>query len=320
MYNTSSAGLRVLGELAWCLHNEPSLKCTPEGVYQQVFHMLLLADCELVIASLETLYNLSFYGAEIAENIVQVDNSIGVLTSLLTTKVEDFNREALERMRLVVPNPKQLQLPSNLPNHVPFGSTTANQVSALVNRGAPVIVLPGGVHMSNVAVGTDSKMLSSGNLNQPSVQRASNASSPQALSLSSLSLKLSQSLSQLLTNSNNSLPPGIKDLLGQIRGEQKHPSTPSPSLLPVLTGKQIQDLLLQVQGDASTPSPSTPSPSTLSSTHTPNTPIPSSSATNLKATMLPSRVQSALPASGAGTNASGLPIAGMQGDEFAQQW
>lgn len=320
----------MLGELAWCLHNEPSLKCTPEGVYQQVFHMMLLADCELVIASLETLYNLSFYGAEIAESILQVDNSIEILAHLLTTKVEDFNREALERMRLIMPNPQQLQLPTN---HVLAGSATANQISAVVNS-APVVVLPSGVHVNSVAIGTDSKMLTPTSQIQPSLLKAGNVGSPQLPSVPSLSLKLSQSLSQLLTHSNNSLPPvltgkQIQDLLGQIRGEQKHPSTPStpslstssPPVLPILTGKQIQDLLLQVRGDPSTPSPSTPSPSTLSpSTHTPNIPIPSSSVTNLKMAMLPSRVQSAFPPTKAGTNSLGLPKVTMQGDQFAQQW
>lgn len=315
----------MLGELAWCLHNEPSLKCTPEGMYQQVFHMMLLADCELVIASLETLYNLSFYGAEIAESILQVDNSIEILAHLLTAKVEDFNREALERMRLIMPNPQQLQLPTN---HVLAGSATANQISAVVNS-APVVVLPSGVHVNSVAIGTDSKMLTPTSQIQPSLLKAGNVGSPQLPSVPSLSLKLSQGLSQLLTHSNNSLPPvltgkQIQDLLGQIRAEQKHPSTPSlstssPPILPILTGKQIQDLLLQVRGDPSTPS--TPSPSTLSpSTHTPNTPIPSSSVTNLKMAMLPSRVQSAFPSTKAVTNSLGLPKVTMQGDQFAQQW
>ena len=289
---------------------------------------MLLADCELVIASLETLYNLSFYGAEIAESILQVDNSIEILAHLLTTKVEDFNREALERMRLIMPNPQQLQLPTN---HALAGSATANQISAVVNS-APMVVLPSGVHVNSVAIGTDSKMLTPTNQIQPSLLKAGNVGSPQLPSVPSLSLKLSQSLSQLLTHSNNSLPPvltgkQIQDLLGQIRGEQKHPSTPStpslatssPPILPILTGKQIQDLLLQVRGDPSTPS--TPSPATLSpSTHTPNIPIPSSSVTNLKMAMLPSRVQSAFPPTKAGTNSLGLPKVTMQGDQFAQQW
>ena len=289
----------MLGELAWCLHNEPSLNCTPTEVYRRIFRMLILPDCELVIASLEALYNLSFYGADIAETIVQVDNSIEILVHLLTLKVESFGEEVLERTMLVVPNPQLSQLSSLLTNQIQartnfnsgMTSSTTNQNSA--SNSTPVIVLPGGVRVSNVAMATGLKPTSLQQLTnqiQPSLQRTSGS---QLLSTSNLPLKLNQSL-----------------------------STQKNSFSTVLTGKQIQDLIAQLR-----PTPSTPSsPSTLStlssSTHTPTTTALSAKSTNINLTVTtpPLRVQSSSMAVQVGANTLRLPKAGMQGDEFAQQW
>ena len=103
-YNSSPpppSGLEILGELAWCLSNEALLATTPADVYHQIIQLLLIADCELVISSLETLYHLSFYGADIAEDIVTVSNSIEILMHLLTVRVESFGAEALKKVKLV---------------------------------------------------------------------------------------------------------------------------------------------------------------------------------------------------------------------------
>ena len=284
------AGLEVLGELAWCLHNEPSLNCTPMEVYHRIFNMLILPDCELVVASLEALYNLSFYGADIAESIVQVNNSIEILVHLLTLKVESFGAEVLERTMLVVPNPQLSQLSSLLTNQIQartnlnsgMTSSTTNQNSAPNNT--PVIVLPGGVQVSNVAMATGLKPASLQQLTnqiQPTLQRTSGS---QPLTVSNLPLKLNQNL---LT--------------------QKNPFST------VLTGKQIQDLIAQLRPPVPTPTPST---------HTPSTTALSTRGTNINLTVpTPSlRVQSSSLAVQGGANTLGLPKAGMQGDEFAQRW
>ena len=193
--------------------------------------MLILPDCELVIASLETLYNLSFYGADIAESIVQVDNSIETLVHLLTLKVESFGEEVLEQTMLVVPSPQLSQLSSLLTNQIQartnlnsgMTSSTTNQNSA--SNSTPVIVLPGGVRVSNVAMATGLKTTSLQQLTnqiQPSLQRTSGS---QLLTTSNLPLKLNQSL-----------------------------STQKNSFSTVLTGKQIQDLITQLRPPISTPS------------------------------------------------------------------
>ena len=258
--------------------------------------MLILPDCELVIASLEALYNLSFYGADIAETIVQVDNSIEILVHLLTLKVESFGEEVLKRTMLVVPNPQLLQLSSLLTNQIQartnlnsgMTSSTTNQNSA--SNSTPVIVLPGGVRVGNVAMATGLKPTSLQQLTnqiQPSLQRTSGS---QLLSTSNLPLKLNQSL-----------------------------STQKNSFSTVLTGKQIQDLITQLRPPIPTPStPSTPS----SSTHTPTTTALSAKSTNINLTVTtpPLRVQSSSMAVQVGANTLRLPKAGMQGDEFAQQW
>ena len=287
MSSVLPTGLEVLGELAWCLHNEPSLNCTPMDVYYRIFHMLILPDCELVIASLEALYNLSFYGADIAESIVHVNNSIEVLVHLLTLKAESFGEEVLKQTMLVVPNPQLSQLSSLLTNQIQartnlnsgITSSTTNQNSASSNT--PVIVLPGGVQVSNVGMATGLKTAS---LQQLTNQIQPKTSGSRPLTISNLPLKLNQNL---LTQKN--------------------------SFSTVLTGKQVQDLIAQLRPPASTPSPST---------HTPSTTALSTRGTNINLTVPtpPLRVQSSSLAVPGGVNALGLPKAGMQGDEFAQRW
>ena len=277
----------MLGELAWCLHNEPSLNCTPTEVYHRMFCMLILPDCELVIAALEALYNLSFYGADIAESIVQVNNSIEVLVHLLTLKVESFGEEVLEQTMLVVPNPQLSQLSTILTNQIQartnlssgITSSTTNQNSASNNT--PVIVLPGGVQVSNVGMATGLKTAS---LQQLTNQIQPKTIGSRPLTISNLPLKLNQNL---LTQKN--------------------------SFSTVLTGKQVQDLIAQLRPPAPTPSPST---------HTPSTTTLSTRGTNINLTVPtpPLRVQSSSLAVPGGVNALGLPKAGMQGDEFAQRW
>ena len=287
MYSVLPSGLEVLGELAWCLHNEPSLNSTPMEVYHRMFHMLILPDCELVVASLEALYNLSFYGADIADSIVQVNNSIEVLVHLLTLKVESFGEEVLEQTMLVVPNPQLSQLSSLLTNQIQartnlnsgMTSSTTNQNSASNNT--PVIVLPGGVQVSNVGMATGLKTAS---LQQLTNQIQPRTSGSQPLTISNLPLKLNQNL---LTQKN--------------------------SFSTVLTGKQVQDLIAQLRPPAPSPSPST---------HTPSTTTLSTRGTNINLTVPtpPLRVQSSSLAMPGGVNALGAPKAGMQGDEFAQRW
>ena len=255
--------------------------------------MLILPDCELVIASLEALYNLSFYGADIAESIVQVDNSIETLVHLLTLKVESFGEEVLERTMLVVPSPQLSQLSSLLTNQIQartnlnsgMTSSTTNQNSA--SNSTPVIVLPGGVRVSNVAMATGLKTTSLQQLTnqiQPSLQRTSGS---QLLTTSNLPLKLNQSL-----------------------------STQKNSFSTVLTGKQIQDLITQLRPPISTPS--TP-PTLSSSTHTPNTTALSTRST-MTVTTPPLKVQSSSMAVQVGANTLRLPKAYQPGDEFAHQW
>ena len=107
-------GLEALGELAWCLGNETPLSTTPTEIYEKMFQMLLVADFELVIASLEALYNLSFYGGDISESMVAVSRSVEVLMYLLTVQAESFGDDALARIKLITPASTANVRPSNV--------------------------------------------------------------------------------------------------------------------------------------------------------------------------------------------------------------
>ena len=128
-------GLEVLGELAWCLANEASLSETPPAVYRQMFQVLLLPDCELVISSLDALYNLSFYGSDIAEDILDVANALEILTCLLTLRVESFGMDELAKIDLFLLNGETPLSLSDLPATQSPNSTVAT--SSAGGPGAP---------------------------------------------------------------------------------------------------------------------------------------------------------------------------------------
>ena len=95
------AGMETIGQLAWCLHNESALSRTPPDVYQRMVQLLLVLDCQLILTSLDALYNLSFYGEQVARAILDVAHSVETLVHLLTVTVEDMGASAVEGLSLV---------------------------------------------------------------------------------------------------------------------------------------------------------------------------------------------------------------------------
>eukprot|EP00731_Ephydatia_muelleri_P029694 Em0021g217a len=89
--------LEILSGLAWCLDNEALLLTTPLEVYQHMFRLLLVPDCELLLASLETLYTLSMYSADVAEKVAGVAGCVTTMVSMATAEVGE---DAMRRVRV----------------------------------------------------------------------------------------------------------------------------------------------------------------------------------------------------------------------------
>ncbi len=220
------SGLEILGELVSCDSNEAPLATTPAMVYQRLFTLLLLPDCQLVAASLEALYNLSSCGGEIATTIVAVYRSIETLASLLTVRVEDFGEEALARVKLIPPQTnigvQQIQLALN--SLVSGGGAAVQLPPGLNGQAAALLMqalaknLPGG---SKPAVGLSGQQVS---FLVPNVQQnlLPQPKSPSSLLLASVPpvgrgfqkspqapmlQQLKGALSPLLTSSLSASPP-----------------------------------------------------------------------------------------------------------------
>ena len=94
-------GLEILSGLAWCLDNEAVLLTTPTEVYHHMFCLLLVPDCELLVACLETLYTLSMYSALVAEKIAGVAGCVSLMVSMATTEVGE---DAMQRVKVASPS------------------------------------------------------------------------------------------------------------------------------------------------------------------------------------------------------------------------
>lgn len=91
-------GLEVLAGLAWCLDNEAALLTIPPEVYQHMLRLLLIPDCELMLASLETLYTLSMYSADVAERIAGVSGCVTMMVTMATTEVGE---DAVQHVKVI---------------------------------------------------------------------------------------------------------------------------------------------------------------------------------------------------------------------------
>lgn len=101
------SGLEALGGLAWCFHNESPLSATtPREIYQRMVDLLLVADCQLILMSLDSLYNLSFFGREIGAAILTARHCVEILLFLLKFNADQLSAAAIEGVVLVFPNGK----------------------------------------------------------------------------------------------------------------------------------------------------------------------------------------------------------------------
>ena len=101
------SGLEALGGLAWCFHNESPLSTTtPCEIYQRMVDLLLVADCQLILMSLDSLYNLSFFGRKIGAAILTARHCVEILLFLLKFNADQLSAAAIEGLVLVLPNGK----------------------------------------------------------------------------------------------------------------------------------------------------------------------------------------------------------------------
>ena len=219
-------GLETLGELSQSPANIPRLVTTPSEIYQRLFQLLLLSDCQLILTCLDSLYNLSS-SIEMARKILAVDRSCEVLVDLLTLRTEEYSSEVMSRVK-VVENRTTLRgnrtAQSNMPlsfpktrNTTSFKGQGSSSLSALATsvsqfpfrkQGQSSFKSP--LKSSDIGKG-ESKLLKIGNSLIPTYQ-----------STSKLQEQLSSSpLSRALTT---------------LRGQK---------VIPVLTIQQLQDLLVK---------------------------------------------------------------------------
>lgn len=213
----------MLGELAWCLHNEIMLSETPHKVYQRIFQLLLLPDCVLLLTILNTLYNLSFLGEQIATEILTVDNSLSILVSLLTLQVESFGDAALARVKLIDKAPSTNKNTGN----------ASKSASILVpgkgsGGGVQIRIMPGGsaVQLSSAGVskqiGTGLKANSGSQTPSPGIKAQSLKIGNTIIPTLNLGKKQQEhggvNLSPLLQSSSNLTNPVVKAILSSSIG------------------------------------------------------------------------------------------------------
>lgn len=248
------------------MENELILSETPQEVYNRLFELLLLSDVHLVLTTIDTLYNLSFYGGEIASNIAAVDKCFEILIDLLGLKIESFGSDALARVKVIeASTPKQVpqqQLISQLLNLQGIQLATSGGVSSATKRGASDSSTP-------VLVTNPNSKLVVGNPIQGFNIGTKNRTLTQINKLQTHSLKIGNSVIPILSSKS--------PLLSATSGNHLS-SLPAATL----TEKQLQDLLVKRVPTVSSSQPvnlinliglnsSTPSSQTPTSKTTPKT-------------------------------------------------
>ena len=223
-------GVEILGELTWCAHNEAVISGTPHEIYRRLYELLLLPDCFLLLTTLNTVYNLTLLGQEIAVNLLAVDRSLSILLSLLTLRVESFGDKALKHVKLI--DTKPLMADKSV-----VSSSSTKKVLTTVKGGGGVqfqILTPGGV--VQVASAGGAKLAGNVKASNPAANKS------QSLKIGNMVIptlnfgKKQQepggtTLSPLLHSTVNSTNPVIKAVI-------------APSLGP-LTLEQLQSLLVK---------------------------------------------------------------------------
>lgn len=101
----------VLGKLCTLERNDEVIEAglEPEA-YQSLIKVLSISDVQLVLSSLESLYNLSGVGQVTSDHIAEVYHSIDILVCLVTMDAESFGPEALSEVQIL-----EKRIPTALP-------------------------------------------------------------------------------------------------------------------------------------------------------------------------------------------------------------
>lgn len=231
--HTLTTGLETLGELSWSPANKSCLVRTSTEIYQRVFRLLLLEDCELLLTCLDTLYSLSSSSVEITRNILNVETSCNVLVNLLTVRMEDFGSEGLGRVKLVEKGVPERQ------------QTQADQLTASLSKTPNN---PKG-HQSNINSTTNlsqSQLLKQGRdmLLRSSLKQQGVGSSPDITKGTPAAVKIGNKVIHTVQGSKwvNKLPDQnissspVSQALTNLKGQ---------NVIPILTIQQLQELLVK---------------------------------------------------------------------------
>ena len=203
-------GLETLGELS--RSNIPCLLTTSPEMYQRIFQLLTLSDCELILISLDSLYNLST-SVEIARKIIAVDRSCEVLVNLLTSKTEEFGSEAMKHVKVVENETTQQAILSKVRNATSVKGQGSTSLSALATSITQFPFRKQGQSSSSKSTEGTSKVLKIGNSLIPTLQGNKSTSKQGQLN-----------------------PPPLSGALTTLGGQK---------VIPVLTIQQLQDLLVK---------------------------------------------------------------------------
>ena len=136
IYIVIHLGIECLGQLTSSYHNEIPLSQTHNDVYILMIQLLLIPDYQLVITSLDALYNLSFYGGKIGESILHVKHSVDIIIGLLSLNAEHFNNPEVS-LKLIHPNGREEDL--SLTNQISESVISETETVKNVTKMSPKI-------------------------------------------------------------------------------------------------------------------------------------------------------------------------------------
>lgn len=95
-------GLEILGKMCQIEENEQHIaEGLDEGIYHQLLRLACVFDIQLIVHSLETLYQLSELGEETSTKIASVKNAVDLLVTLLSIEAQSYGPNSLIGIKVV---------------------------------------------------------------------------------------------------------------------------------------------------------------------------------------------------------------------------
>jgi len=93
-------GIEVFGSLCSQPANMATLISSPACLYNRLIQLLVLPDAPLLLATLETLYCLTYYSIDMPRLIFHIEGSVKILLDLLFVTVEDLKSDLSDNVEI----------------------------------------------------------------------------------------------------------------------------------------------------------------------------------------------------------------------------